>query len=87
MGPEHFAWGGWWIFPVVMPVVMIIVLVILLYFVFGHGGPRPPWSGDFDKSSNPHKQSESAMEILKKRYAKGEITREEFEQVKKDLQS
>jgi putative membrane protein len=27
-----------------------------------------------------------AMEILKERYAKGEITKEQFEQMKKDLQ-
>lgn len=27
----------------------------------------------------------SAMELLKKRYAKGEITREEFEQMRKDI--
>ncbi|MDL0431771.1 SHOCT domain-containing protein [Marinobacter sp. TBZ242] len=87
MGPEHFGWGGWWLFPVVMPIVMVVVLGILIYFVFGRGGPRPPWSNDFDGSSSHHKDSESAMEILKKRYARGEITREEFEEIKKDLQS
>ena len=33
--------------------------------------------------SHPHN---NAMEILKARYAKGEITRDEFEAMKKDIQ-
>ena len=30
-------------------------------------------------------ETESALEILKSRYAKGEITKEEFDRMKKDI--
>jgi putative membrane protein len=66
-----------WIFPMVMPIVMIVVLALCLYFLFGRRGPAA--AGPFQG------REESALDILKKRYAKGEISREEFEQMKKDL--
>jgi putative membrane protein len=85
MRPEMFWWGGWWIFPIVMPVIMVLVMLMGLYFVFGQGRLRPAW---WDTHRHPHDhEAEPAMEILKKRYARGEITREEFEQMKKDLLS
>ena len=85
MGPEHFWWYGWWIFPIVMPIVMLVVLFAVLYFVFGRGGFRPPCWGDSERYSLHGRDSESAIEILKKRYAIGEITKEEFERMKKDI--
>ena len=36
--------------------------------------------------SGGHDTSENALEILKKRYARGEINRQEFEAMKKDVQ-
>jgi len=37
------------------------------------------------ESEQVHTHPESAIEILKKRYARGEINREEYEEKKKDL--
>lgn len=37
-------------------------------------------------SRTPNSNNETPLEIIKRRYAKGEITREEYEKLKNDLQ-
>jgi putative membrane protein len=85
MSPEHFWWGPMWMFPMIMPIVMLVALILCLYFMFGRGGGRMPWQppGTHQAAGG---ETESPLDILKRRYAKGEITKDEYEQIKQDLQ-
>ncbi|MCA0988523.1 SHOCT domain-containing protein [Guptibacillus algicola] len=53
--------------------ILIIIAIIIVVF----------WM----RKPNSHKSSKGSTEILKERLAKGEITEEEYEQLKKKLNS
>ncbi|MCZ7399785.1 MAG: SHOCT domain-containing protein [Candidatus Methanoperedens sp.] len=63
--------GGYWILGLIFWILVIIGLVLLIKYLWEGGGAR--------------REQESALEILKKKYARGEISKEEFEDKKKDL--
>ena len=70
-GPWHMMWGGagWgWVFPFLM--LLLIGACIYLMVRMG-GGHRHRDTGD-----------STALHILSERFAKGEISREEFEEKK-----
>jgi putative membrane protein len=77
--------GGWghmmgygWYGGGLMWLILIIVAVVVIYFVLNRNKNYGP-SEDSDR--------ESPMDILKKRYAKGDITKEEFDRLKKDIEA
>ena len=74
MWSDHMGWGAMWM---MFPMTIFLVLLILLPLFFWRGTP-------FEIS---RKETETALDILKKRYAKGEISKDEFEQIRKDLTS
>lgn len=69
-----YYYGGFWPFHMVGAVFMVIFWVLIIW-----GAIRL-----FRKTSH-YRGGSHALDILKERYAKGEITKHEFETMKKDL--
>ena len=81
-----FGWGwGWMLFGGLTMVLfwggLIALIVLAVRGLTGSGYPSR--SGELPE----RRATPDALEILKTCYAKGEITREEFEQIRKDLDS
>ena len=66
-----FGYGGMF-----MWIIFLIIIGLLIYFIVQAQKTK-------DQTST---QNGSPLDILKRRYAKGEITREEYERMKKDLE-
>lgn len=59
---------------------LIFVLVIVAAIAYALG-----WRPDFIQTG-PAQTHQTPLEILKSRYARGEISREEYEQMRRDLE-
>ena len=68
-------WGWMWIFP-------LSFLVVCLFFLFVYLFRGPRW---FCSSRDRRDLGEAAREILDRRYANGEITKEQYEEMKRVL--
>lgn len=85
---ESSGWGPMGGFPL-FPFIFIIFIALCFYFMSRGGmmggmmrGMRHDKGGHGDESG-PH---ETPLDILKNRYAKGEIDKEKFEEMKKQLE-
>jgi len=74
-GHEEMMWGfgGWFMMIFWIAVIVGIVFLVKWLVQQGRMGGQPP------------QKEETPLDILKKRYARGEIDKEEFGQKKKDI--
>jgi putative membrane protein len=72
----NWGFGMWWFMPFVMLAFWIVVIVGMIFFI-----RWLMWSS----KGREIKSEETPLDILKKRYAKGEISKEDFERMKKDI--
>ena len=66
--------GFWSLFGMIFWIVLIAGIILLAIWVIQRAA-----------GGGTSKTGESALEILKKRYASGEISKEEFEEKKRDI--
>ena len=88
----HETWGhSWHYFPAIMCLVMFLIMVVCFFYIyqkrrmfFNSSWFRHKWSRDWFADCNRSERGESASEILKKLYERGQINKEVFEQMKKE---
>ena len=78
-----FGFGFGWIMMAIFWVVVIALAVWLLSLLF----PRTAHNPSAGEPLRHAGASESPAEILKQRYARGEITKDQFDQMRHDLES
>ncbi|CAB5139797.1 hypothetical protein D3OALGA1CA_3797 [Olavius algarvensis associated proteobacterium Delta 3] len=77
-GSELGNFSFWWIVPIVM-------IVLCFFMMRGRRGSMMCGFGPCDIDNRQTRDSDPAIEILDKRYASGEIDKEEYEEKKRTL--
>ena len=75
----HWPFGG--IFSILIAILIIAIIVRIIIRIATGGGYRHHHWHDYYR----YESKNSAFNILQERYAKGEITKEQYEGIKKDL--
>ena len=76
-----FGMGFMWLWP-----IGLIIIGLIVYFAVTASSNQRSCSHTTHQYQQPQYSGSKALEILKERYAKGEITKEQDLQIKKELQ-
>lgn len=73
--------GGWMVLGWLLALVVLVALVVAIVWVLRRAGGNY-WS----PSAIPEPPANTALDILKRRYAQGEIDAEQYERMKRQLE-
>ncbi len=66
-------------------ILYVVLFILLIVFLVSIMRGRRGWDGPYPKDGGGFRGYDRSIDILKERYAKGEINKQEFEDKKKDL--
>lgn len=73
--------GAGWVIPLIYTVLTVVVVAVVVFGIYYLV------KGLSEKTVSKSKGIDKSLEILKERYARGEITREEYLRMRRDLEN
>ena len=77
---DRFGSERMWLMP-----IFCIAICLIVFLVFRRSGKGPFFFDRTRQKDNLDNDNSSAIDILNNRYAKGEISKEEYDRMKKDI--
>ncbi len=80
-----YGFGYWWIFPIIMISMIALCFIMMRGMMRGHMSSVMCGPGSREKESRGEEAGASALDILNKRYARGEVDKQEYDEKKRTI--
>ncbi|MEL7647686.1 MAG: SHOCT domain-containing protein [Sedimentibacter sp.] len=70
----------------IIPLLTVVFVIWLIFYAFGNSHTSFYNNNPINYSSNQGYSKDKALEILRERYARGEVSDEEYQKIKRNLE-